>query len=388
MPTEGRSCTTCCIPACGKTSQTPQTSFHKFPSSHKQNWLEAIQNHYPDRYNNRKSHQVCSSHFEKDDFVFLPTSKRPRLKHDAIPSVFPLPLSCKPKTIDSFTTAKHDHKYVEKLEISTVQNLKNKLSKSKQQLRHLKIQNLKLAKKINSINEVIEELQTKFFINNNTADILRDNFAKLPMLAKELFDSEITNIQKKNHGQRFSEDIKRFALTVHYYSPKAYDYLKSIFILPSVNSLSNWASAVNCNPGLFSDVFMDLQSKSRADANFSDCALLFDGMSIKSKLGYNTSEDNYDGLVNLGPNINAPKKIASEAIVFMLVGLRKNWKTPIGYVLANGLSAVNLKTLILEILQTAHAHQLKIRTITCDGLSTNIDCLKQLGIKIDITRAS
>lgn len=42
----------------------------------------------------------------------------------------------------------------------------------------------------------------------------------------DLFQNIVKNKNRKATGQRFSKNIKEFALTLHYYSPKAYAYAK------------------------------------------------------------------------------------------------------------------------------------------------------------------
>lgn len=41
----------------------------------------------------------------------------------------------------------------------------------------------------------------------------------------ELFNNELKN-SNKGTGCRYSKDMKEFALTLHYYSPKAYNFCR------------------------------------------------------------------------------------------------------------------------------------------------------------------
>lgn len=41
-----------------------------------------------------------------------------------------------------------------------------------------------------------------------------------------LFENEVKNFGKKASGSRYDEKMKAFALTLHYYSPKAYNYIR------------------------------------------------------------------------------------------------------------------------------------------------------------------
>ena len=106
-------------------------------------------------------------------------------------------------------------------------------------------------------------------------------------------------------------------------------------------------------------------------------------MYIKSGTIYNNSNGSYEGFVDYGEGISAfdPDKIATEALVFMLVGLQGHWKIPIGYVLCNSINATNLVCLISIALQLASSHGIDIHSITCDGAFTNFDAMRSLGCK-------
>lgn len=72
--------------------------------------------------------------------------------------------------------------------------------------------------------------------------------------------------------------------------------------------------------------------------------MILDDIHIKSGLVYNPSSGVFEGYVNYGEDIALADndKEATEALVFMLVGLRRHWKCPIGYVLINGITGNNL----------------------------------------------
>ena len=66
-------------------------------------------------------------------------------------------------------------------------------------------------------------------------------------------DSLVISSHYKNMtpvGRRYPDEVKRFALTMNFYSPIAYEYLRTVFSLPHSSSLSNWSTSVNCDVGL------------------------------------------------------------------------------------------------------------------------------------------
>ena len=65
-----------------------------------------------------------------------------------------------------------------------------------------------------------------------------------------------------SQGRRYDEEVKKFALTLNFYSPRAYEYICGVFSLPHSNSLTEWTSSVECEPDIFNmDVLKNLNSR-------------------------------------------------------------------------------------------------------------------------------
>ena len=102
---------------------------------------------------------------------------------------------------------------------------------------------------------------------------------------------------------RYSEEVKQFAATINFYSPRAYRHLRTIFSLPHPGSLQKWASSVNCETGFFKDVLEQLRDKCKVDFSTEDCCLIFDGMSIRKQTIYNQKRGCYEGFVGKKNNL-------------------------------------------------------------------------------------
>ena len=89
--------------------------------------------------------------------------------------------------------------------------------------------------------------------------------------------------------------MKKFAVSLNYFSPTAYEYVRSVFTLPSASSITNWTSSVDCRPGFFIDVFKELEEKIKLYPDYRDCALICDAMSIKGSTVYNKQTGRYEG---------------------------------------------------------------------------------------------
>ena len=256
----------------------------------------------------------------------------------------------------------------------TIRNLKKELKTLRQKVKRRK-------EKITSLKGIVENLRDKSSISDETAINLEENFTGM---SSELIKNQLKNQARNPKGRRYCDEVKRFALTLNFYSLRAYEYFRSVFSLPHANSLIEWTSSVDCEPGIFIDVFKSLKEKIDDVRTHADCALLCDAMTIKSAVTYNHhSTGNYEGYVDYGDGIKVPDEnsVATEATVFMPVSFRGHWKYPIGYVLDDHLTAKDLKCLLSRCLDLCAENGIKVKCITMDGTSVNLNAMKLFGCK-------
>ena len=126
-----------------------------------------------------------------------------------------------------------------------------------------------------------------------------------------------------------------------------------------------------------------------ADSINADCALIFDGMSIRKAVLSNPALGCMEGFVNLGEGIipcnddeDDDDTLASEALIFMISALRSHWKYPIGYVFSNKLKEDPQYSLVCRALDSAAEAGLNLKTVTCDGTATNFSTMKKFGCEL------
>lgn len=78
-------------------------------------------------------------------------------------------------------------------------------------------------KKVSNLKELLKELRKKMLVDEARADILSQHFDGM---SKELFENQKNNKNRKATGKRYSREIKKFALTLHFFSPRAYNYYR------------------------------------------------------------------------------------------------------------------------------------------------------------------
>ena len=339
------------------------------------------------------SSRICSNHFEPTDYIIPPSSSTPcRLKPNALPSIFPphefeepsialqsrlefpgkRPLSSVDNTMSPpAKAAKAASEDNERDELE--KKLTNKIKSLQQQLRRSK-------QKVQSMGKVIETLKEKLKLDARDAESFHSTVDNLGM--KLLFNMK-ENLNTTPSARRYSDEIKEFALTVYFYSPRAYRYIRSIVPLPNPSLVRKWSASLQCEPGFIKEAFASLTQEVTNSPIKKDCCLVIDAMAIRSQTVWTPQRDKYFGFVDYGTEIPNPPsdKLATEALVFLLVGTRSHWKCPIGYFLGNKTNAEIQSKLVSKALELAAEAGLKIWSVTADGTAVNLATFELLRCK-------
>ena len=181
--------------------------------------------------------------------------------------------------------------------------------------------------------------------------------------------------------KKYSPTLRSFALTLQFYSTKAYNYVRSTFdlALPHPSVIRSWYKGINGNPGFTSESFTALATKSKNENVL--CSLMIDEMAIKKHVEWDGKQ--FRGFVDIGTGIEDDSTpVASEALVFMAVGLNKNWKIPLGYFLIVSMTGVERANLVNQCLLKLHDINVHPVSLTCDGPSCHFSMMSELGASI------
>lgn len=199
----------------------------------------------------------------------------------------------------------------------------------------------------------------------------------MPEKVKEIMSRKL--LKRKE----YSASIRSFALTLYFYSPKAYNYMRKTWdkLLPAPSTIRQWYRAVDGSPG-FTREALEAISLRYKDSKPTIINLVTDEMSIREQVIYD--KEKFYGNINYGTlknsyhnNNNVPT--AKNALMFMAVSLNDSWKVPIGYFLINSLNSVERANLMTLALQKLHDSKCKVYSITFDGASSNISMCTDLG---------
>ena len=102
-----------------------------------------------------------------------------------------------------------------------------------------------------------------------------------------------------------------------------------------------------------------------------NCALIFDEMSIKRALSYD-SRDEIEGLEDLGNGLG--KSIAFSALVFLVRGLKTKWKQPLSFHISTSTIKHDvLRDLICQAIREVRETGLNPVVLICDQGPNNRD---------------
>lgn len=201
------------------------------------------------------------------------------------------------------------------------------------------------------------------------------------------------------YGKRnrdYSERLRSFALTLNYYSPRAYEYLRNTCNnhLPSVSTLRSWYSSIDGSPGLCSEILQELKNRaSQANRNGQTIigTLIFDEMNIRQLVQYDEATKTDIGYVNFGTHEIVDEKnkqksppVASKALVYMFIGTNMNIQIPVAYFLIHGLSHVEKAAITGEVILALTKTGVKIAALTFDGAKENKPMCESLGANFEL----
>jgi len=139
--------------------------------------------------------------------------------------------------------------------------------------------------------------------------------------ADDLIPSKL--LKKSLDNQRdYDESIRKFALTLHFYSAKAYKFVREQFnkALPHENTLYKWCCKLNGNPGFTEESFNYIREtivKNKEQGKELVFSLSMDEMKLHRHLYFNGNEIVGGVYLGLGSEENGQEE-ATDVLVFML----------------------------------------------------------------------
>ena len=141
---------------------------------------------------------------------------------------------------------------------------------------------------------MIQQLVKAKFLQSQCTQFFTENFSDMTV---ELFKNEATN-HGKGGASRYETMIREFALTLYFYSPRGYRFVRKTLSLPAPSTLRSWASKVTVQPGFLTNVLLGL--KENTASNDRNCIVIVDEMSIRSETIWDDNSSKFVGTVDYG----------------------------------------------------------------------------------------
>ena len=256
-------------------------------------------------------------------------------------------------------------------------SLKKKLKTTQRKVQRYKI-------KVKSLKQVVQHLKQKDLITTPCEDMLNNNFSGVPLQIMK----RITSVKSSGtgKGRKYSDELIAFAMTLQFYSSKAYEYVRKKFdlALPCQADLRRRYAKISADPGFTEPAFVELKKKVEDAKNVGKkviCSLMLDEMSIRKHVCFDGKR--MRGYVDLGNEVVDDDSVAKDALVFMVVCVNSSWKVPCAYFFIDGLGGTERANLIKLCIQRLSDIDIRIISVTCDGPSTHLKMLKELGASLD-----
>ncbi|GBP51748.1 DNA transposase THAP9 [Eumeta japonica] len=262
---------------------------------------------------------ICSLHFHEEDKYTTKAGRR-FLKKSAVPCIDPRVDQISTGTIEPISESISEsesifdtpRKIVLKRKIHDITISKKKLT---DKIKKVQRQNRNLKKKCESLTLLVKSLKSKFSLDGIAGNNL---LAKAELV--EIHKRLINKNKKSKYSSKYTPALRKFALTLHYYSPAAYKYIRNIYnnVLPHTRTLCRWYGTIDAEPGFTNEAFHALKMKSKSSGKSLVCNLVFDEMAIrKQRLFHNQQKL---GAINFGAGPqegDADDNVASQALVFI-----------------------------------------------------------------------
>lgn len=181
--------------------------------------------------------------------------------------------------------------------------------------------------------------------------------------------------------RKWSKPEKQIALSSYYKSPATYKLMrKNGIILPGESTIRHWLNSITYLTGFPLKYMEQIKLKtSEMKGNEKKCAILLDEVSIMKSIEYIKILDEIEGFEDLG-TLGRASKLGSQALVFMVRGIYKNWKFPLYYFFTgSGVKGDDLIKIVKNCVEQILNFNLLPTCIICDQGTQNQRMFKLLG---------
>lgn len=149
------------------------------------------------------------------------------------------------------------------------------IKKQNKKIKRLTEQNRRRVQKIHTLLTIIECLKKNTLVSDEQAESLKT----LNVTTKELNSRQLKNAAGTISTSKYSPVLRSFALTLYYYSSKAYSYVRKVFnlCLPHPHTIQKWYKVINGCPGFTKESLEALKLIAKNEKEKAAILLSFNG---------------------------------------------------------------------------------------------------------------
>ena len=189
----------------------------------------------------------------------------------------------------------------------------------------------KLKRTVIDLEETLESTKKKLKLSQQTARRLSKKVESLQAIISTLKHKQIDFT-----SQQYPQELRAFALTLNFYTAKAYNFVRDTFdlYLPHSKTLSKWYQSVDGCAGFSKQALQAVKARAESTGGRLICSLVLDKMAIRRQVEWDGHS--YSGYFDMGSSL----PVAKVALVFLIVSVTERLKIPLAYFLINGLNMV------------------------------------------------
>lgn len=206
-------------------------------------------------------------------------------------------------------------------------------------------------------------------------------------LLKHLFNKTSVNCIDKS----YLLDLKKFATTLHFYSPETYELIRSNFnlCLPHPSVIWMWYQHPSAWPGITESSVERMGLPNNTTKELLGCLLVYEikiREAVECRLAMDQTYTGFYGYADVGNHLHGDRiDKANEALVITAVTISSKRKFPVGHFLGRNFTPSQKATLIKLCIDKLSAANFRIISVTLNGVMSSLNLASALGANIDTT---
>ena len=195
-------------------------------------------------------------------------------------------------------------------------------------------------------------------------------------------NGEIRNKRFKNpKSRKWTKEDKIRALSLYKKSPRSYNILYKLLVIPHPSSLTRILANFDLKPGINEDILKLLSEEAgrrKGTPRNLHVSLIWDEVHLKKRLFYNSRTGQVEGFEDRGKG-KRTGKIADKAMCFMIQGLAMKYKMPVAFYFSKDAMKADLLTeTIREVIDAVESTGFIVSTTACDQATANQTAVNNL----------